>query len=72
MGVKLPLLPFRNKEEKILFAQLVLGDSLPQDDEQAAIEWCKYADGVNIMFKLPYFIFASNVKNLFKIQAIKV
>ena len=54
MGVKLPLLPFRNKEEKILFAQLVLDDSLPKDDEQAAIEWCKHADGVNIMFKLPF------------------
>ena len=55
MGVPLPPLPFKSKEENIQFAKCALDDDFPfKDDEQAAIQWCNYVDGVTIHAKLPF------------------
>lgn len=53
--VPLPPLPFKSKEENIQFAKCALDDDFPfKDDEQAAIQWCNYVDGVSIHAKLPF------------------
>ena len=58
MGTDLPLLPFAAEEENKLFAECVLRNDFPpmDDDEQAAIAWCQFVDGVNIFPKLPVHI----------------
>ena len=55
MGTKLPFLPFATEEENQLFAECVLRNDFPsmEDDNDAAIAWCKFVDGVNIFPKLP-------------------
>ena len=54
VGVKLPFLPFISDEENVLYAQCVLdSDFRLDDDEKAAIAWCRHVDGVKIMPKLP-------------------
>ena len=57
MGTVLPFLPFITDEENKQFAECVLRNDFPIDDEdKAAIEWCKYVDGVKIFPKLPVHI----------------
>ena len=57
IGTKLPFMPFRKKEENIQFAKCALDNSFPfLNDNEAAIEWCKFVDGVTIMPKLPVHI----------------
>jgi len=54
VGAKLPFLPFISDEENVLYAHCVLDGNFPlDDDEKAAIAWCKHVDGVKIMPKLP-------------------
>lgn len=53
MGTILPFLPVVHKEENKTFAKLVLNGKGPINFDTAAVEWCKYVDGKNIMPKLP-------------------
>lgn len=53
MGTPLPILPFVTKEESLAYAQYVLELNGPINYNQAAVDWLKYVDGVNIMPKLP-------------------
>ena len=52
MNTKLPLLPFITEEENKLFADCVLNSNFPTDDNEAAIAWCKFVDGIKIWPKL--------------------
>ena len=57
MGTDLPFLPFTTVEENELFADCALRNDFPIDnDNDAAIAWCKFVDGVNIFPKLPVHI----------------
>ena len=56
MGTQLPFLPFTTVEENKQFAQCVLSNDFPTDEDEAAIAWCKFVDGVNIFPKLPVHI----------------
>jgi len=56
MGTPLPFLPFSTTEERMKFSEYV--HSLPSplsanDDKKAAVDWCAFVDGTNIMPKLP-------------------
>lgn len=54
MGSQLPLLPFSgDKEFKAYYAKIVNESDYPNDDNEAAIKWCKVVDGINILPKLP-------------------
>ena len=53
MEINLPFLPFATEEERKQFAKCVLDPGFPKKEEDAAIEWCKYVDGVTIFPKLP-------------------
>lgn len=55
MGAPLPFLPFSGEIEKKAFAVFVLRkqDVASIDDEAAAILWCEFVDGKDIMPKLP-------------------
>ena len=54
MGTLLPFLPFATVDENKQFAECVLSNDFPpmSNEEMAAIEWCKYVDGVKIFPKL--------------------
>ena len=53
----MPFLPFANEEENRSFAECVLRNDFPIDDEEkAAVAWCKFVDGVKIFPKLPVHI----------------
>ena len=52
MGTDLPFLPFTEKEEKELFSRFK-AIIQTQDNDEAALWWCQYVDGVNIFPKLP-------------------
>ena len=53
-GVKLSFVPFCSAKENIQFTKCVLdNDFLHMDNEQAAIAFGKYVNGVKIMPKLP-------------------
>jgi len=58
MGTKLPFLPFATEEENKLFAECVLRSDFPtmNDEDEAAVSWCKFVDGVTIFPKLPVHI----------------
>jgi hypothetical protein len=57
MGIPLPFLPFTTEEESKVFAECALSMEFPMGNaEEAAIEWCKYVDGVNVFPKLPVHI----------------
>jgi hypothetical protein len=52
MGIELPFLPFATVEEYSAYNAFVI-DGIPSDEDDAAVAWCKYIDGVNIFPKLP-------------------
>lgn len=56
MGTKLPFLPFATKEENSLFANLALRNDFPSmsNEDSAAVEWCKYVDGVSVRSERSY------------------
>lgn len=56
MGTELPFLPFHGEKEYKLFQRCVLDGNFPQDDENFAIEWCRFVDGDDIFPKLPVHI----------------
>ena len=56
MGTPFPFLPFVTEEENRLFAECVLSNDFPADEDDAAISWCKYVDGVRILPRFPVHI----------------
>lgn len=50
------MLPFTTEEENKLYATLILDPNFPKNDEDAAIKWCEYVDGIKIFPKLPVHI----------------
>ena len=55
MGTDLPFLPLAHEKEFKKFAQYAQ-NNLPINDEAAAIAWCEFVDGVEILPKLPVHI----------------
>lgn len=55
-GLPLPLTPVTEKEEKRLFARLVLAAPLPIDFDAMALLWVDYVDGDTILPKLPVYL----------------
>lgn len=51
-GTKLPFLPFTTVAEKRKYIDMML-ETQVKDENQHAIEWCKYINGVDIFPKLP-------------------
>ena len=73
MGTPLPFLPFSTNEERIKFSEYVHSLSSPlsaTDYNQAAVDWCAFVDGVNIMPKLPCH-FRTNMRKWEKNQRCK-
>jgi hypothetical protein len=53
MGSLLPLLPFSGEKEFKTYAKFVNESGYPKDDYEAAIAWCKFVNGIDILPKLP-------------------
>ena len=52
MGTELPFLPVHGEEEQKLFSRLVI-EPPTLNDEQLAMEWCRYVEGIYVFPKLP-------------------
>ncbi|KAL7508031.1 hypothetical protein ACHAXN_007607 [Cyclotella atomus] len=51
-NVPIPFLPMATIEEYVAYNEYAV-NGMPTDEEEAAVGWCKYVDGINIFPKLP-------------------